>query len=99
MSTFVVVREAGPRWSDGGIHDQLAVDEHARFMDGLAGDGFVLFAGPLAGSEQGRVRALVVVEASDAEEIEQRLADDPWARAGLLVTASIEPWQIFVRAA
>jgi uncharacterized protein YciI len=68
-------------------------------MGGLAEEGFVFLAGPLAGTEHGRVRALVIVEAPDEAEIERRLADDPWVHGGLLVTASIEPWQIFVRSA
>jgi hypothetical protein len=46
MSTYAVIREAGPGWTDGGIFDQPAVDEHAGFMNALADEGFLLFAGP-----------------------------------------------------
>ena len=77
MNCFAVIREAGPAWSDGGITAQPAVDDHAWFMNALADEGFVHFAGPLAGSEHGRLRALLIVEAADAEEIRRRLADDP----------------------
>ena len=94
MSYFAVVREAGPAWSPGGIFDQPAVDEHAAFMSALAHEGLVLLAGPLAWTEAGRVRALLVVEAGGEEEIRRRLAADPWAVADRLCTLSIEPWRI-----
>jgi uncharacterized protein YciI len=99
VSAFAVIREAGPRWHDGGIRGQPALDEHAAFMNTLADEGFVLFAGPLAGTEHGRVRVLLIVEAEDEDEIRRRLAGDPWLGTEQLVTASIEPWQILVGAA
>lgn len=98
MSLFVVLREAGPGWTDGGAFDQPQVNDHAGFMDALAGEGFVLFAGPLAGSEQGRIRALVIVDARSEADIHARLAEDPWAVAQLLVITSVEPWTLFVGA-
>ena len=98
MSMFVVVREAGSGWSEGGIFDQPSVNEHAAFMSGLAEEGFVLFAGPLAGSEAGRVRALLIVDATDEAEICARLADDPWVAGDHLRLVSIEPWNVLVRA-
>ena len=53
MSYFAVIREAGPSWTDGkGIIEQPGVSDHAAFMNALADEGFVLFGGPLAGSEQ-----------------------------------------------
>jgi hypothetical protein len=57
MSCFAVIREAGPGWNDGGIAGQPDVNDHAGFMNALADEGFVLFAGPLAGTESGRLRA------------------------------------------
>jgi uncharacterized protein YciI len=65
-------------------------------MNRLAADGFVLFAGPLAGSEEGGVRALLVVNAENEAEIHRRLAHDPWVEGEQLVTASVEPWKILV---
>ena len=99
MSHFAVIREAGPAWTDGsGISEQPAVSEHAVFMNALADEGFVLFGGPLAGSEHARLRVLLIVDAIDEGEIHRRLADDPWTRTRRLQVTSIEPWNIFVGA-
>jgi uncharacterized protein YciI len=99
MSYYVVIREAGPGWTDGkGAFEQPGVNDHAAFMNALADDGLVLFAGPLAGSEQGRIRALVVVNADNEAVIHDRLAADPWAQAQRLVITSVEPWNLFVGA-
>jgi len=98
VSLYVVRREAGPVWAAGGIFEQPGVNEHAAFLNGLADDGFLLFAGPLAGSESGRVRALLIVDAENEAEIQQRLADDPWVRTEQIVTTSVEPWKILVGA-
>jgi uncharacterized protein YciI len=97
MSLFAVTREAGPSWIDGkGAFEQPAVNDHAAFMNNLADDGFVLFAGPLAGSEQDRVRALVIVDAGSEAQIHERLAADPWVRSGHIRTVSVETWNPFV---
>jgi uncharacterized protein YciI len=98
MSTFAVTREAGPGWCEGGIFDQPAVNDHATFMNALADRGFLLLAGPLAGTEHGRVRVLLIVNAEDEDEIHRHLADDPWVPTQQLVTTKIEPWQILAGA-
>ena len=97
MSTFAVIREAGPGWAAGGIYEQPGVEEHAAFMHALADEGFVLFGGPLAGSEQGRVRVLLVIDTDSEATIHRRLADDPWVPTHQLVTRSVDPWAILVR--
>ena len=96
MSYYAVVREAGPAWADGGISGQPGVTEHAAFMDGLADEGFVLFGGPLAGTEDGSVRVLLIVNAEDEAEIHRRLAGDPWVPTGQLVTVGADSWKILV---
>jgi uncharacterized protein YciI len=99
MGLFAVIREAGPAWTDDiGAFEQPGAGEHAAFMNGLAGDGFLLFAGPLGGSEAGRIRVLLIAEAADDAEIKQRLARDPWAIEARLVTASVESWHPVVGA-
>jgi uncharacterized protein YciI len=91
MSPYAVTREAGPGWASGGIFGQPAVSEHAAFLNGLAGEGFLLFGGPLASSENRRVRALLTVVAESEAVIHRRLADDPWVATEQILTTSIEP--------
>ena len=99
MSLFAITREAGPGWTDGkGAFDQPAVNDHAAFMNALADEGFVLFAGPLADSEEDRIRVLLIAEAGSEADIHRRLADDPWVRTQRLVTTSVEPWSLLTGA-
>jgi uncharacterized protein YciI len=65
-------------------------------MNSLADEGFVLFAGPLAGSEQDRIRVLLIADASSATDVHRRLADDPWERTQRVVTTSVEQWNLLV---
>lgn len=99
MSLFAVTREAGPSWTAGkGAFEQVGVDSHAAYMNGLAGEGFVLFAGPLAGTEHDRIRVLLIADAVSETDIQRRLSDDPWERDQHIVTTLIESWTLFVGA-
>ncbi len=99
MSLYAVIREAGPGWTNGkGAFGQPAANDHAAFMNTLADDGVVLFAGPLTGSEHGRIRVLLIADAASEADIHRRLAEDPWAAALRLVTVSVEPWILLVGA-
>lgn len=99
MSYFAVIRDAGPEWTEGkGAFEQPGVDDHAAFMNTLVDEGIVLFAGPLAGSEHGRIRALLIVDADSEAAIQDRLAADPWSQAQRLVITSVEPWNLLVGA-
>ena len=99
MSLYAVTREAGPSWIDGkGAFEQPEVNDHAAFMNRLADEGLVLFAGPLAGSEHDRIRVLLIAEAADVADVHRRLADDPWERARRIATTSVEPWLLLVGA-
>ncbi len=93
VAFFALTMVHGPRW-DGSlqIREQQAWDEHAVFMDGLVDDGFVILGGPLADGEL----VLLVVEATDENEVGERLSDDPWASMGLLQTGVIKPWTIWL---
>jgi len=67
MSLFAVTREAGPGWTDGkGAFEQPAMNDHASYMNALAEEGIVVFAGALAG---GRVPEPT---ARDAETVAMR---------------------------
>jgi uncharacterized protein YciI len=93
VGAFVVIEVSGPSWdASHARREQDGWDEHAAFMDGLLEDGFVVLGGPIGDGE----RVLLVVEAEDAEEVEERLAADPWLPAGILRIDSIEPWTIWL---
>ena len=99
MSYYAVTRNAGPGWTDGkGAFEQPGASDHAAFMNTLAEEGLVLFAGPLAGSEQGRIRVLLIADAPSEADIHRRLADDPWELTRRVVTTGVEPWNLFVGA-
>ncbi len=74
--------------ADGpGLADLLA---HLR--DLLADAGFIVLGGPVGDGEQ----TLNVVEAADENEIRTRLAQDPWALAGLLQIGTVEPGALWL---
>jgi len=93
MANFAVRLVHGPGWDPTRpIRSQDAWPEHAAFMDGLVDDGFIILGGPIGeGSE-----SLHVVEAAEESEIAARLAEDPWASAGLLQIGTIEPWALWL---
>ena len=88
---FVVLRSRGPSWDDAKpLEGQAEWAAHAAFMDALFEQGFAALVGPLEGTRD----ALLILRASSASEIVERLASDPWASNGLLMTKQIGPWQI-----
>ena len=62
---------------------------HARFMDQLVADGFVVLGGPLPDEH----RVVLVIEAESEAAVRSKLAEDPWAESHLR-TDSIERWTI-----
>lgn len=93
MANFAVVLVRGASWDESlGIRDQHGWDAHAAFMDSLVDDGFILVGGPLGDHRQ----TLHAVEAPDEDEVRRRLAEDPWAQAGLLEVGSIQPWALWL---
>jgi uncharacterized protein YciI len=83
----------GPSWDTSRqIREQRGWAEHARFMDDLVADGFIVVGGPLGDGQQ----TMHAVDAGNELEIRARLSVDPWARAGLLVIAAIEPWALWL---
>jgi uncharacterized protein len=90
---YAVTRTRGPAWDQSReLDEQDAWPEHAAFMNGLVGDEFVRLGGPLGDGST----TLLIVDAEDEEAIRARLAADPWVPMGLLVIASIEPWEILL---
>jgi uncharacterized protein YciI len=93
MAHFAVRLVHGPGWDSARpIREQDGWDEHAAFMDGLVDDGFVILGGPVGNGEQ----TLHVVEAADERAVKARLAQDPWASAGLLQIGLIEAWALWL---
>jgi len=93
MGIFALTLAHGPLWNASrGIREQESWDAHASFMDGLAGEGFILAGGPLGDGEH----TLHMVEAADEQEIAARMAEDPWAVMGLLRIGALERWSIWL---
>lgn len=93
MANFALILVHGPGWDDSlGIREQAGWTGHAAFMDGLVIDGIILVGGPVGDGQQ----TMHVVEARDEEEVRRRLADDPWAHAGLLEVGSIQTWALWL---
>ena len=61
-------------------------------MDSLVDDGFIVLGGPL---EDGR-DVLHAISAPSKEVVRQRLAEDNWARNGMLTVKSIEAWTLLL---
>jgi uncharacterized protein YciI len=61
-------------------------------MDALVEDGFIVLGGPLDGDRE----ILHAVFASSEQAVRERLAQDNWARNGMLTIKSIEPWTVLL---
>lgn len=86
---FAVLRTRGGAWEPSvPLEKQQAWDAHARFMDSLAEEGFVILVGPL----EGTLDFLLIARAASVHEIVQRLAADPWTTLDLLRQTRIDPW-------
>jgi uncharacterized protein YciI len=92
-NTFIAISSAGPdRDQSKGTREQPFWDEHARFIDQLVDDGFILMGGPLV--DDGG--SLLIVNAKDENEVREKLRNDPWAEHGILKLESVKRWQIFI---
>jgi uncharacterized protein YciI len=86
------IERGGPWDWSRDMREQDEWDEHARFMDSLVDDGFLLLGGPLEGGRD----TLHIVDASSEEEVRARFARDNWHRNGMLRTKSIEAWTVLL---
>jgi uncharacterized protein YciI len=88
---FAARLERGGPWDwSRDMRQQDGWDEHARFMDSLVDDGFILLGGPLEGGRE----VLHVISAPSEQAVRERLAHDNWHQNGMLTIKSIEPWTI-----
>jgi uncharacterized protein YciI len=93
MAYYVIrVHRGGPWDWSRDMREQDGWDEHARYMDGLHDEGFLLLVGPLEGGRD----TMWVVEADSEETIRARMSEDPWAANGMLRPTSIERWTILL---
>jgi uncharacterized protein YciI len=76
------------------MREQARWQEHAAFMDRLADDGFIVLGGPLGEGEE----ILLVIRASRPDDIEARLAEEPWTAMGLLRLTRVERWEVLLGA-
>jgi uncharacterized protein YciI len=90
---WVVRLSRGGPWDwSRDLREQDGWDEHARFMDSLVEDGFILLGGPLEGDRE----TLHVVDAQSEEAVRARFAEDNWAGNGMLSVKSVERWTILL---
>lgn len=90
---FAVRLERGGPWDwSRDMREQEGWDEHARFMDRLVEDGFIVLGGPIEGERD----TLHAVSAPSEQAVRERLAEDNWAQNGMLTVKSIERWTILL---
>ncbi|HKF42206.1 MAG TPA: YciI family protein [Thermoanaerobaculia bacterium] len=90
---FLVYRKPGPAWVAGlPTREQPLWNEHAAFMDGIFEEGRIVLAGPYG--KDGR--ALVVMDVRDEAHASSLFDEDPWVKAGILLTEEVVPWTIFL---
>jgi len=90
---FAVRLERGGPWDwSRDLREQDGWDEHARYMDSLVDEGFVVLGGPLSDGRD----VLHAVSAPSEQAVRERLAHDNWAQNGMLTITSIEPWTLLL---
>jgi uncharacterized protein YciI len=90
---FAVRLQRGGPWDwSRDLREQDGWEEHARFMDTLVDEGFVVLGGPLEGGRE----ILHAICASSEEAVRHRLAEDNWAQDGMLTVTSVEAWTVLL---
>jgi YCII-related domain len=88
---FAVIRSRGTGWNHSRpMEGQEDWPSHAAFMNALQKEGFVLLGGPLEGTPD----VLLIIRATDVEQIRSRLSDDSWTRKDLLRITQVVPWTL-----
>lgn len=90
---FAVRLERGGPWDwSRDLREQDGWEEHARFMDSLVEDRFIVLGGPLEGGRE----VLHAIVARSEQAVRERLAADTWVQNGMLTVKSIEPWTVLL---
>ena len=92
MMFAVRLERGGPYDFSRDLRAQVGWDEHARFMDALVDEGFIVLGGPLGGERE----ILHAIEAPSEEAVREQLAHDNWHQIGMLTIKSVEPWTILL---
>ena len=88
---FAVTLARGGPWDwSRGLREQQGFEPHARFLDALVEDGFILLGGPLALERE----VLFVIRAPSEQAVRDRLAEDPWHQNGMLRIESVRSWTL-----
>lgn len=73
-------------------HADLRRDTRAEHLAYVARTGVVTMAGPFLDEDGGMIGSLIVLEVDDRAAAEAWAADDPYARAGLFESVSVQRW-------
>jgi len=92
MMFAVRLERGGPYDFSRDLREQDGFEEHARFVDALLEEGFIVLGGPVGGERE----ILHAIDASSEEVVQERLAQDNWHQNGMLTIRSIEPWTILL---
>ena len=92
MMFAVRLERGGPYDFSRDLREQDGFEEHARFVDALVEEGFIVLGGPVGGERE----ILHAIDASSEEVVRERLAQDNWHQNGMLTIRSIEPWTILL---
>ncbi len=77
--TFAAIVERTSRWDKSKeAQEQEGFAGHAQYMGGLEADGFIVLAGLMLTSTD----VLFILQAESEDEVQTRLAQDPWRQDG-----------------
>ena len=69
--------------------------EHRAYLRHVTDEGQLLGSGPFTDGAPG---ALLIFRADDRETLDRLLAGDPFARAGVIATTTVRPWELVLGA-
>lgn len=72
---------------------QVRMDNRAAHLAYIDATGVVTLAGPFLDDDGKSVGSLVIVDVDDRAAAEAWAAGDPYAKAGLFESVSIQPWK------
>ena len=91
MALFVILAQDKP----GGLDLRMSTrPEHVAFLEGLGAS--LKVAGPFLDAEGKPNGSLVIIEADDLAAAQAIASADPYAKAGLFVSAEVKPWRVGV---